>query len=125
MILNCDDLILSVVDVQEKLIGSINNNSVIIDNILKIIFIANELKIPIILTEQYPKGIGKTIKEISMQSSSLFDFSYVEKTSFSCYSSEEYRKILSIKKKKQVLICGIETHICVFQTAIELYDENF
>jgi nicotinamidase-related amidase len=85
--------------------------------VLKLIRGITVLEIPIILTEQYPKGLGPTLPEIAEL---LPDIKPVEKTCFSCYDSEPFRNALEAAGRKQVLLCGIEAHICVYQTAFAL-----
>ena len=122
MKLEIDNVFLSVIDVQEKLIGSIFNKYAIINNIVKLIKICKKLNLPIILSEQYPKGIGKTIPKLTNE---LENFTYIEKTKFSCFSEKDYKLEVLKNKKKQALLCGIETHICVLQTAIELKEGGY
>ena len=122
MIINSNDLIVSVIDVQEKLINSIFNKTLVIKNIVKIIQICNNLSIPIILSEQYPKGLGKTVLEIRRE---LKKFKVVDKTTFSCFSEKKYKTEILNYNKKQIIICGIEAHICVFQTVLELKKEGY
>ena len=86
-------------------------------NVVKLIQGAKALEIPIILTEQYPKGLWLTIPEIKEL---IPDIKPVEKVCFNCCDEGEFTKALMALKRKQVLIAGIEAHICVFQTAIAL-----
>ena len=74
-----------------------------------------------IITEQYPKGLGSTIPEIK----DIKDFLTVEKTTFSAYQTEEFKQKFDKLNNKNVLIFGIETHICVLQTALDLIKKNY
>jgi nicotinamidase-related amidase len=86
-------------------------------NVIKLIQGARVLEIPIILTEQYPKGLGPTIPEIKAL---IPDIKPVEKVCFNCCDEEAFNKALETLKRRQVLIAGIEAHICVYQTAMAL-----
>ena len=86
-------------------------------NVIKLIRGAQALEIPILLTEQHPRGLGPTIPEIK---SLIPDVKPIEKVCFSCCDEESFSKTLKSLKRKQVLIAGIEAHICVYQTAMEL-----
>ena len=81
------------------------------------------LSIPTIITEQYPKGLGKTVIELinSVENGTPI----VEKTSFSALKEENFKSLFNTTAKKQILLCGIETHICVLQTALELLREGY
>lgn len=81
------------------------------------------LDVPVFVTEQYPKGLGHTATEIS----ALFDdgISVFEKTAFSSCGAESFVAALDEKGIKQVMICGLETHICVSQTTHDLLDRGF
>ena len=109
---------LLIIDVQEKLFNMLTDTNVK-NNAIKIAKACGILEIPTVVTEQYPKGLGSTIEEIK---SSIPSAEYVEKTTFSAYSEDEVKKLLS---QKQVIILGIETHICVLQTAMDLLNEGY
>jgi len=108
-----------VIDVQEKLMPLVIRNNETINNILKLIKFCKTLQIPIILTEQYPKGLGKTVREISEE---LKEIKPIEKTSFSCFGSEEFKNTLKKNRVKTLIIVGIEAHICIAQTALDALD---
>jgi len=124
MIINSSKLIIVFVDIQEKLTYKIFDYKKIIDYVLKVIDIAKSFKIPVVLTEQYPKGLGKTILKIT-ESLNELDLKKIEKTTFSCQASNDFRKHLKRKKRSQVLICGIETHICILQTVHDLIKSKY
>ena len=117
MLVNFDECLLLVVDVQVKLIEKIYSKKELIFNIKRLINVFNTLKLPIIITEQYPQGLGVTIDSINKD---LASYDKVEKTTFSCLSETKFKKLLSFYKKKQIIICGIESHICILQTALQL-----
>ena len=115
MLLNASDSSLLIIDVQEKLFEKIHNNILASQVILDTIDVYSTLELPIIYTEQYPKGLGPTIEIIKNKLKNLSILTKIEKTSFSCF----YKTSKKLETK-QVVIVGIETHICVLQTAFDL-----
>lgn len=105
-----------IVDVQEKLFPLISGKDEVLKNLRRMILFAKIIGMPIILTEQYPKGLGRTIPEIK---DLLPDVQPIEKVEFSCFGSEKFRESLREGNIKTLIIVGIETHICVMQTSIE------
>ncbi|MDH5570973.1 MAG: hydrolase [Gammaproteobacteria bacterium] len=83
---------------------------------------ATSLNIPVLYTEQYPKGLGHT-ENILL--TSLGDIKPIEKTCFSCCDADDFMFNLAQNKQKQVIICGMETHVCVLQTAMQLLDNGY
>ncbi len=113
-----EEAIFLIIDVQEKLVAMLDDESVKIDSI-KLAKTASILNIPTVITEQYPKGLGATIQEIK---DVLPNAEYIEKTSFSAFKEDDVKKLLS---QKQIVLFGIETHICVLQTAMDLLNEGY
>jgi nicotinamidase-related amidase len=116
-ILTADNTVLVLIDFQERLFPVMHDKEKLLRNVLKLIRGARVLEIPIILTEQYPKGLGPTIPEIKEL---IPNIKPIEKVSFSCCDEETFSKAIESMKRKQVLIAGIEAHICVYQTAVAL-----
>jgi nicotinamidase-related amidase len=117
MLIDSSSCTLLVVDVQEKLFNKIYDSKSIYKHLLNTVYIFSKLNLPIVYTEQYPKGLGSTIKNLKQKLDEI-DSKKFEKTSFSCFpSNKSVDKLISTK---QVLICGIETHICILQTALDL-----
>lgn len=118
------EAILIVIDVQEVLMKQmsqeIRNN--VIRNIKTLLAFAKEMAIPILITEQYPKGLGKTVPEIKMELKSILP---IEKVSFSCYGMKMFKDKLNQLARKQVILTGIETHVCVLQTANDLIQKGY
>ncbi len=108
--------VLVIVDVQEKLLPKIKEKGKILKNILKLVKFAKIINLPIVLTEQYPKGLGKTVNEIRKI---LPNIEPIQKTTFSCFGSKNFKEKLKKLKVSSLIIVGIETHICVLQTALE------
>ena len=113
MLIEKDKSSLLIIDVQEKLVSAMPKPHKFIDNIIKLQKAANILQVPITLTEQYPKGLGRTIDKIRENTKNAA----VEKTDFSI-------SISSTKNGNNMIICGIEAHVCVLQTAIESADND-
>ena len=118
---NCDEAITICIDVQQKLVDMLKNKDVVASNCTKIMQASNILGIKSIVTEQYPKGLGSTIEPIK----SITSFITLEKTTFSVVKTEEIIQKIKESNKKKVLIFGIETHICVLQSVIDLLKEGY
>ena len=118
MRLNKQASCLLLVDVQEKLIPAIHEYQGLIDNCAWLMNVANDLHVPIWVSEQYPRGLGPTIQSLQ----ALADPTRImEKVHFSCGADPSCRKILRDCGRQQVIVIGIEAHVCVLQTAIDLH----
>lgn len=111
-----------IIDFQEKLFPYIFENEKVANNTLKLINGLKILEVNMLVTEQYSKGLGKTINVLSNE---LIDFECIEKMSFSCCGSNEFCYALKSLDKKFVIIAGIESHVCVLQTVIDLIDKGY
>jgi len=116
---NCS---LVVVDVQGKLAQIMYEKEQLFKNIQILIKAANILSIPILWCQQVPKALGPTIPEIAEL---LLGVEPINKACFSCTGHEQFNDKLKQLDTEQVLICGIETHICVYQTAVDLHRKGF
>ena len=115
---------LIVIDIQEKLLPPIFQKQRLVRNAQLLIRLAGILKIPALLSTQYSKGLGNTVPEIA---SLLPDVQPVEKLDFSCFGSEVFCSALKRVpgNRNTVLLCGMETHICVAQTALAALREGY
>jgi nicotinamidase-related amidase len=120
--LTTDNAALLVIDIQERLFPVMHDKEKLLRNVVKLIKGVKVLELPILLTEQYPKGLGPTLPEIKEL---LPDVKPIEKVSFNCCDEEVFCKALEALKRKQVLIAGIEAHICVYQTAMALFRAGY
>ncbi len=122
--LDREETVLVIVDVQEALMKQMNQGVAknVIRNIQTLLAFAKEMAIPILITEQYPKGLGKTVPEIRMELGSILP---IEKLSFSCCGVETFNEKLNRSGRKQVILTGIETHVCVLQTADDLIQKGY
>ena len=110
------DSVLVVVDMQERLIPKIFNQHTVTSNAITLIKSAEILNIPIIVTEQYPKGLGPTISEIK---DLIVPWQPIDKICFSCFGSDDFSKKLKELKRDKLILCGIESHVCITQTALD------
>jgi nicotinamidase-related amidase len=112
-----------VVDIQERLLPAMRADE--LERVFKytkaMIGAARELDIPVLATEQYPKGLGPTAPEIR----ALLPDAPLVKTHFSCGADPGFREALAATGRKQVIIVGMETHVCVFQTARDLAEAGY
>lgn len=116
-----EDTSIICIDLQDKLVNMLKNGENVKNNTVKLLKAASVLNIDTIISEQYPKGLGATVEEIR----SIKDFKTVEKTTFSALQTEEFKNEFDKFKNKNVIIFGIETHICVLQTVIDLIKEGY
>ena len=114
MLIEKDKSSLVIIDVQEKLVSVMPKPHTFIDNIIKLQKAANIFKIPVTISEQYPKGLGKTIDEIKAHKYKTI----IEKTNFSIIKEGFFFEA------EHVIICGIEAHVCVLQTATDLAESD-
>lgn len=117
--LNKDDTVLVVIDVQEKLMKAMSQSEKVYKNTNLLLTAAKAMDIPVIVTEQYPRGLGSTVDEIK---ANLPEHKYMDKVTFSAF---EGLKELLDDSRKNVLITGSETHICVFQTTRDLIKAGY
>ena len=106
-----------VIDIQERLVPAMEESEVFVENSKKLIQGLQILGLPLLVTQQYTKGLGETIEEVKAL---IPDFQYIEKKDFSCFDEPVFAEKLAGSGKKTVIICGIESHVCVLQTAIDL-----
>ena len=117
-ILTKDSTALLVVDFQEKLLAAFDPVAIenAMRNTAKFIKFARIVNMPILCTEQYPKGLGGTVETIAVQ---LEGVTPIAKMEFSCFGNEEFEEALRATNVENVVITGVEAHICVAQTALD------
>jgi nicotinamidase-related amidase len=113
---NAEDSVLLVIDPQEKLVRMIHNREEVVENIARLIKFAAIFDIPVVLTEHYPQGLGYSVDEVK---GVLTSYQPVLKRIFSCFGVPEFREALEATGRKRLLVVGIETHICVWQTVMD------
>lgn len=117
MLLNAAKSQLLVVDMQERLAPAIAGIDGVEGNCRLLLEGAREMAVPVLVSEQYPQGLGRTLPTLLPLLGSNQAF---EKMEFSCFANDNLRRALTAGERRQHLICGIEAHVCVLQTALEM-----
>ena len=117
-----EDALLAVIDVQEKLFAVMDQQEKMVKNIGTLIQTAQRLHLPIVVTEQYPEGLGPTIPALRQLLGEEQPFA---KLVFSCWRAEPFWVRLTDLGRKTVILTGMEAHICVLQTALDLLQAGF
>lgn len=115
---------LLVVDIQEKLWPFIHDKEDVLERTLQAIDVAGHLELPILVTEQYVKGLGPTIPEVREALERWDAYHPVEKFDFSCFGEEEFLERLFGFAVETLALVGIEGHVCVMQTALDALDRG-
>ncbi len=113
---------LFIIDIQEKLLKTMFNKDELIKNCEKLIKGCTILKIPVFLTEQNPEGLGKTSKIIKK---SIGEIEPIEKSTFSCCGIDGFINKVRSHKLNQIILCGIESHVCIWQSAMDFLSNDF
>ena len=118
-----DNAVCVVVDIQAKLLPAMNDPELVLNRAQMLVKGMNELGVPVVVTEQYPQGLGNTVPELS----ELFaeNTQVIAKTSFSCFGEDAFAKAMDIEKRPVMIICGIESHVCVAQTALDALNAGY
>lgn len=117
MLLNKEDSLLLLVDVQEKLAPAVLDCEAFLARCEWLLKLARRVGVPLLVSEQYPQGLGSTLKQFH---SYFNQQECIDKVAFSCMSEPKYVERLKQLHKKQLILIGIETHVCVLQTALEM-----
>lgn len=120
--LNRNDTTLLIIDIQEKLARVMEERQRVIENTLHLVELAKLTDIPILITEQYPKGLGQTVSEIG---DAVRGVTTLEKITFSCCGEEGFIHSLKDTGRMKVVVVGMETHVCVLQTVLDLLKAGF
>ena len=113
---------LAVIDIQERLLPMIFEGERVVRNTVRLIKGARVLGIPVLVTEQYKKGLGATTPAVAAEIEGL---TQMEKIAFSACGAAGFEQALKKKKVSDVILCGIEAHVCVSQTCLDLLDKGF
>jgi nicotinamidase-related amidase len=122
MKLTAEQSVLVIIDIQTKLWNTMFEKTAVLENAQKLVKAVRVLNIPIILTEQNPQGLGPTASELMQL---MPDVKPLPKFCFSCYQDPGFQQALRQLNRRQVLLCGIESHVCVHQTALELLKDGY
>lgn len=117
MLLNKERSGFLLVDVQEKLTPYVLNSDALIERCEWLSRLAKELSVPLVVSEQYPRGLGHTVEPLRKITPNE---KYIDKVHFSCYRDPSFVNHWQTLERQQVVIAGIETHVCVLQTAIDM-----
>jgi nicotinamidase-related amidase len=120
--LGVEDSFLVLIDVQEKLAAAMHERESLIDNNTRLVKGIQVLGVPILWTEQNPKGLGPTVVQVR---DLLVDITPLTKLSFSCCGEETFLSSLKDLRRKQAIVCGIECHVCVYQTVAGLISMGY
>ena len=113
-----DNSLLAIIDVQERLLPVVQNPQQIVFNVRRLLAGARLFGVPIVISEQYPQGLGSTVKELTPHIPE--DAAILPKKSFSVYENAGIRTEIDARKRSQIILCGVETHVCVLQSAFDL-----
>ena len=121
MLLKAEQSSLLVVDVQEKLAPAVADSEAVVSRIALLLTAAERLSVPVTLSEHYPKGIGRTLPSLAALAP---PDSILEKITFACGATESFRQRFDALGRRQVVVCGMETHVCVLQSALALLEQG-
>jgi len=121
--LDANKAVLVVIDIQERLVPAMPEKVYrrLRDTVAMLVDVASLLGIPVVTTEQYPKGIGHTVSELS----AACNETVIEKVSFGCCGEPTFLEALKATGRTQVLITGMEAHVCVYQTVLGLLEDGY
>jgi nicotinamidase-related amidase len=122
MLIRARDSVLVVIDVQERLVPAMQAPARTLRNTKTLLSAASECAVPVILTEQYPKGLGSTVPEIA---AAAIGAQVIPKMHFSCMEDEGFAAAFRAIGRRQAVLVGMEAHICVVQTAASLLEEGY
>lgn len=121
-LLNKENTGLVIVDVQEKLAGVMGQKERVVDRVLKLLDLARVFQLPVILTEQNPKFLGPTLPVIQ---EALPAYAPIDKLHFDCCAVDAFNHKIEEKGLQNIILTGIEAHICVFQTCVSLLEKGY
>jgi len=116
-LLTADHSLLLLIDLQSKLAPAIHNNAEVEQHCRWLVEVARELAVPVLATEQYPQGLGVTVPSVLAL---LKSEEILEKIHFSAYKEPHIQAAFADVGRRQIILCGTETHVCVLQTALDL-----
>jgi nicotinamidase-related amidase len=122
MRINRDETAAVVIDIQERLLPHIYQWEQTLQNCTKLIEGLQILSVPLVVTQQYTKGLGATDTSVVNK---ITQFSFIEKNTFSCYGEPLFKEKIESIGKKHIILLGIETHVCVLQTCLDLLNSGY
>ena len=124
MLIHAETSCLIVIDMQERLVPAMQAPARTIRNARVLITAARELAVPVLLTEQYPQGLGPTVPELARAAAEA-NAAILPKMHFSCMEDSGFAAAFKATGRRQAVIAGMEAHICVMQTAVSLMDQGY
>ena len=121
-LLNKQDAILVIIDMQERLAAVMGERQKVITNCLHLITAAVLLQVPVLITEQYPKGLGPTVNELKDESGTI---EAIEKITFNSCKEPDFISKISSSGRNKIILTGMEAHICVLQTCLGLLELGY
>ncbi len=121
-ILNRNSAALLIIDVQDRLVKAMNNHQSVEDGITLLQQGMQLLNVPTLITEQYPRGLGNTVLSIADKAPHS---TVIEKTTFSCCGEQSFWPALAAMERQQIIVTGMETHVCVLQTVLDLINAGY
>ncbi len=118
--LNPQRAMLLIIDVQEAFVSPIKRSKRVIRQCVTMVKAAQLLEVPITVSEQYPKGLGRTVSELQKELDK--NQLYPDKTTFSCMAEEKCKEEILKQGRSQIIVAGIEAHVCVLQTVLDLLE---
>ena len=122
IILKKETTALLIIDLQERILPVIRTYESVLENTVKLIKGFKAMQLPIYFTEQYPKGLGPTSQKVLEE---LAGYTAYNKMSFSCSGAENLFDEFHSKKLSQIVVCGVESHVCVQQTVLDLLANDY
>ena len=121
-LLDKEDTGVVIVDVQARLMAVMGHKESVIGNIIRLIHLSRLYSLPVVLTEQYPKWLGHTLPEIT---EALPAYDPIEKLEFNCCDVGPFNDLLESEGLKKIILTGVESHICIFQTCVTLLERGY
>ena len=118
-----ENSLLVIVDVQQKLMNVMSNSESCLAKVRLLANSAALMNVPVIVTEQYPKGLGPTVDAVREVLAENTPF--IEKSAFSCCGADEFNTKIQQSERKNIILCGVESHVCVLQTAVTLLNRGY
>ncbi len=121
-LLDKNNAALLIIDIQERLAAVMDKKEQVVRNTLHLVELAKMQNIPVVVTEQYPKGLGRTLPEIT---AALPSYLPIEKMTFNCCGESPFNEQIKGLGRKKFIVTGMETHICVLQTILGLLEAGY
>jgi len=121
--LDSNDTLLVIIDVQERMMPAISNHEDVVAQVARLAAGCRRLEVPILITEQYTKGLGPTVAPV--QGALGEWYRPIEKISFSACKEIHFMTQLEAAGRQEIILCGVETHVCLYQTAMDLRELGY